>query len=133
MKKSALLILPLLLAVNCLFAQVHYSNDIIKAGAERTEKYISKLQGQRIALNANQTCINGEKHLLDSLVAAGINIFKVFGPAHGFRGNASNGSSVGGEVDPNTGVKIISQYGKKKKPSREHLADVDILIYDIQD
>ncbi len=133
MKKSALLILPLLLAVNCLFAQVHYSNDIIKTGAERTEKYISKLQGKRIALIANQTSIIGEKHLLDSLVAAGINIVKVFGPEHGFRGNASNGTSVGDEVDPNTGVKIISLYGKKKKPSREDLTDVDILIYDIQD
>lgn len=133
MKKSALLILPLLLAVNCLFAQVHYSNDIIKTGAERTEKYISKLQGKKIALIANQTSIIGEKHLLDSLVAAGINIVKVFGPEHGFRGNASNGTSVGDEVDPNTGVKIISLYGKKKKPSREDLTDVDILIYDIQD
>lgn len=133
MKKSALLILPLLLAVNCLFAQVHYSNDIIKTGAERTEKYISKLQGKRIALIANQTSIIREKHLLDSLVAAGINIVKVFGPEHGFRGNASNGTSVGDEVDPNTGVKIISLYGKKKKPSREDLTDVDILIYDIQD
>lgn len=133
MKKFAFLILPLLLAVNCLFAQVHYSNDIIKTGAERTEKYISKLQGKRIALIANQTSIIGEKHLLDSLVAAGINIVKVFGPEHGFRGNASNGTSVGDEVDPNTGVKIISLYGKKKKPSREDLADVDILIYDIQD
>lgn len=133
MKKSALLILPLLLAVNCLFAQVHYSNDIIKTGAERTEKYISKLQGKRIALIANQTSIIGEKHLLDSLVAAGIYIVKVFGPEHGFRGNASNGTSVGDEVDPNTGVKIISLYGKKKKPSREDLTDVDILIYDIQD
>ena len=133
MKKSALLILPLLLAVNCLFAQVHYSNDIIKTGAERTEKYISKLQGKRIALIANQTSIIGKKHLLDSLMAAGINIVKVFGPEHGFRGNASNGTSVGDEVDPNTGVKIISLYGKKKKPSKEDLADVDILIYDIQD
>src|SRR5690606_16181190 len=133
MKKSALLILPLLLAVNCLFAQVHYSNDIIKTGAERTEKYISKLQGKRIALIANQTSIIGEKHLLDSLVAAGINIVKVFGPEHGFRGNASNGTSVGDEVDQDTGVKIISLYGKKKKPSKEDLADVDILIYDIQD
>lgn len=133
MKKFALLILPLLLAVNCLFAQVHYSNDIIKTGAERTEKYISKLQGKRIALIANQTSIIGEKHLLDSLVAAGINIVKVFGPEHGFRGNASNGTSVGDEVDQDTGVKIISLYGKKKKPSREDLADVDILIYDIQD
>ena len=133
MKKSALLILPLLLAVNCLFAQVHYSNDIIKTGAERTEKYISKLQGKRIALIANQTSIIGEKHLLDSLMAAGINIVKVFGPEHGFRGNASNGTSVGDEVDQDTGVKIISLYGKKKKPSKEDLADVDILIYDIQD
>lgn len=133
MKKAVSLVWTLLLAVNCLIAQVHYSNDIIQTGAERTEKYMPQLQGKRVALIANQTSIIGDKHLLDSLVNTGIKIVKVFGPEHGFRGNASNGTSVGDEVDPNTGVKIISLYGKKKKPSKEDLADVDVLLYDIQD
>jgi uncharacterized protein YbbC (DUF1343 family) len=58
---------------------------------------------------------------------------KVFGPEHGFRGNASNGTAVADEIDPATGIPIISLYGKKNKPTAEDLADVDVLIYDIQD
>ncbi|MCL1669849.1 DUF1343 domain-containing protein [Elizabethkingia ursingii] len=114
-------------------AQLKYANDIIKTGAEQTELYILKLKGKRVGLIANQTSVIGKTHLLDSLIHRGINVVKVFGPEHGFRGNASNGTKVGDETDPNTGIKIISLYGKKKNPSGVDLKDVDILVYDIQD
>ena len=134
MKNQTLLLLILvLLFPTAIFAQIHYSNATIRTGAEQTEKYIPKLKGKRVALIANQTSIIGNSHLLDSLVKRGVQVVKVFGPEHGFRGNASNGTSVGDEVDKSTGVKIISLYGNKKKPTKSDLADVDILIYDIQD
>ena len=62
-----------------------------------------------------------------------MNIIKVFGPEHGFRGNSSAGAEVNDEIDKDSGIPIISLYGRKKKPSKEDLADVDILIYDLQD
>lgn len=125
--------LSLLLIPALNYAQLKYANDVIKTGAEQTALYIDKLKGKRIALVANQTSIIGNTHLLDSLLKRGITVVKVFGPEHGFRGNASNGTEVLDEVDPSTGVKIISLYGTKKKPSETDLADVDIVIYDIQD
>jgi len=105
----------------------------IITGADQTEKYIGDLQGKRVAILANPTTIIGKKHLVDSLIKRGINIVKVFGPEHGFRGNASNGAEVGDEKDPATGIKIISLYGAKHKPSTEDLADVDVMIFDVQD
>jgi uncharacterized protein YbbC (DUF1343 family) len=105
----------------------------ILTGADQTEKYIDLLKGKRVAILANQTSIIGKKHLVDSLLARGINIVKVFGPEHGFRGNASNGTRVADEKDPATGINIISLYGKKRKPSKEDLADVDVMMYDVQD
>lgn len=105
----------------------------ILTGADQTEKYIELLKGKRVAILANQTTIIGKKHLVDSLQKRGINIVKVFGPEHGFRGNASNGTEVGDEKDAVTGIKIISLYGKKRKPSKEDLADVDVMMYDVQD
>jgi uncharacterized protein YbbC (DUF1343 family) len=63
----------------------------------------------------------------------GINIVKVFGPEHGFRGDASAGAEVVDAIDKRTGIPIISLYGRKNKPSKEDLQDVDILIYDLQD
>lgn len=108
-------------------------NDIIVTGADQTEKYVGYLKGKRVAVLANPTTIIGKRHLVDSLVSIGVNIVKVFGPEHGFRGNASAGVIVGDETDPRTGIKVISLYGSKHKPSGEDLADVDIIIFDIQD
>lgn len=105
----------------------------IKTGADQTELYVPYLKGKRVAILANQTTIIGKKHLVDSLQSLGINIVKVFGPEHGFRGNASAGAKVKDEIDSLTGIPIISLYGPKNKPSKEDLADVDIVMYDLQD
>ncbi|MEO5501684.1 MAG: DUF1343 domain-containing protein [Ginsengibacter sp.] len=109
------------------------TESAIKTGAEQTEKYVPYLKGKRVAILANQTSIIGNIHLVDSLQKRGINIVKVFGPEHGFRGKASAGDEVNDETDVSTGIPIVSLYGKKNKPSKEDLDDVDILIYDLQD
>jgi uncharacterized protein YbbC (DUF1343 family) len=105
----------------------------IRTGAEQTEKYLPLLKGKRIAILGNQTSVIGKRHLVDSLRSLGVNIVKVFGPEHGFRGKASAGVKVQDEVDSATGIPIISLYGPKRKPSKEDLADVDLMIYDVQD
>lgn len=113
--------------------QLRYDNDKIKTGAEQTTLYLSKLKNKRIAIVANRTSVIGDTHLVDSLQKLGVNIVKVFGPEHGFRGNASNGTTVHDEVDGKTGLKILSLYGDKKKPSKSDLQDVDMVVFDIQD
>jgi uncharacterized protein YbbC (DUF1343 family) len=105
----------------------------ILTGADQTEQYIDYLKGKRVAILANPTTIIGKRHLVDSLLSRGVNFVKAFGPEHGFRGNASAGVRVTDEKDPATGIPIISLYGKKRKPSAEDLADVDLMIFDIQD
>lgn len=105
----------------------------IKTGAEQTEKYIPSLKGKNVAILANQTSVIGQVHLVDSLLSRGINIKKVFGPEHGFRGNTSAGISVTDEKDPITGIDIISLYGNKRKPSKADLLGIDVVIFDIQD
>src|SRR6185369_3429241 len=105
----------------------------IRTGAEQTDKYLPLLKGKRVAIMANQTSVIGKTHLVDSLKTLGVNIVKVFGPEHGFRGNASAGAIVADEIDPASGIPVISLYGAKNKPTKEDLADVDILIYDLQD
>ena len=105
----------------------------IKTGAEQTDKYLPLIKGKRIAIMANQTSMIGKTHLVDSLKALGVNIVKVFGPEHGFRGNASAGAHVADEIDPVSRIPVVSLYGGKNKPTKEDLADVDVLIYDLQD
>lgn len=105
----------------------------IKTGADQTGKYIPYLAGKRVAVLANPTTRIGNRHLVDSLLDRGIRIVKVFGPEHGFRGDADAGASVNDAVDAKTGIPVISLYGKKSKPSKEDLADVDVMIFDVQD
>lgn len=102
-------------------------------GAEQTAAYLPLLQGKRVAILANQTSIIGQTHLVDSLQKRGVRLVKVFGPEHGFRGQASAGVQVADEVDAKTGIPVISLYGKKNKPTSQDLADVDIVLYDLQD
>lgn len=131
--KNLLVCICILAFASSSFAQIKYDNDKIKTAAERTSYYLPKLLGKRVAIVANQTSILGHSHLVDSLQKLGVNIVKVFGPEHGFRGNASNGTTVNDEVDAQTGLKIVSLYGNKKKPTKEDLKDVDVMIFDIQD
>lgn len=105
----------------------------IQPGAANTNAYIHLLKGKQVAVFANQTSMVGEKHLVDILLENKINVKKIFGPEHGFRGVADAGEKVGNYMDAKTGIPVISLYGTKQKPSTEDLSDVDLLVFDIQD
>jgi uncharacterized protein YbbC (DUF1343 family) len=107
--------------------------DKLLTGAEQVDLYVPYLKGKRVGMVVNQTSIIGKETTIDSLLKLGVNIVKIFGPEHGFRGNASNGTHVDDEVDAKTGIKVISLYGKNSIPTKAHLADIDIMIFDIQD
>ena len=118
-------ILILLLSIS-LFAQ-------IITGASSSSEYLPKLKGKNVALVVNQSSrINGE-HLVDYLLRNNINIVKIFAPEHGFRGRADAGQHLKNGIDSQTGLPIISLYGKHKKPTRKDLKGIDILLFDIQD
>ena len=105
----------------------------ITLGNQQTEMYLPLLENKRVAVVGNQTSIIGKTHLVDTLLALGIQVKKVFAPEHGFRGVADNGEHVSNETDKKSGLRIISLYGSNSKPTAEQLADIDVVIYDIQD
>lgn len=109
------------------------SNEEIITGADQTEKYIPYLKGKRVGMVVNQTSVIKTTHSVDSLRKRKVNIVKIFGPEHGFRGHASAGAKVGNDTDPETGIPVISLYGKNYKPSAEDLKGIDVMIFDIQD
>jgi uncharacterized protein YbbC (DUF1343 family) len=110
-----------------------YANARILVGAGRTDQYIPLIRGKRVAVVTNQTGMIGRTHLVDSLLAIGMDVVKVFAPEHGFRGEADAGEHVADELDKRTGLPVISLYGANKKPRPAQLADVDVVLFDIQD
>ncbi len=134
MKRYFPVILAVLLIQGChAGTQVNTTDKSLKTGAERTEIYLPVLFGKNIALVANHTTLIGSSHLLDTLLAVGVKVSKVFSPEHGFRGDADAGLLVSGGIDQKTGVEVVSLYGKNKKPLPEDLHNVDMVIFDIQD
>lgn len=94
---------------------------------------VKKIGKMKVALVVNQTSEYNGTHLLDALMARGVKVLKVFVPEHGLRGNADAGAHIANAVDSATGIPVVSLYGKNKKPSKEMLKDIDVLVYDLQD
>ncbi len=110
-----------------------YSQQRIIPGAERMDVYVPLLKGKSVAVFANQTSMVKGTLLVDTLLKKGIKVVKIFGPEHGFRGNAGDGQKVENSIDKETGIEVISLYGKHDRPTKEDLIGVDIMVFDIQD
>lgn len=102
-------------------------------GTDSVDQYKSKLSGKRIGLIVNQASLIRGVHTIEFLRERHFNIVKLFALEHGVRGDGGAGESIPDSVDPQSGLPIISLYGKTRKPSKESLVDVDVLVFDIQD
>lgn len=105
----------------------------IVTGAQQTELYLPKLKNKKVAIVTNASGIIANKHLVDTLLKHKVKIVKIFGPEHGFRGTADAGEKVKSGKDSKTNITVVSLYGSHKKPTKEDLKGVDVVIYDIQD
>jgi uncharacterized protein YbbC (DUF1343 family) len=105
----------------------------IMPGAAQVKTYLPLLEGKRVAIFANQTSLISKTHLVDSLQQLGVDIRVIFGPEHGFRGNADAGEKVSNYTDEKTGIPVVSLYGQKRRPDEKDLSEIDVMIFDIQD
>lgn len=102
-------------------------------GSFRFGEYLNQLKGKRVGLVVNHTSRFRGVHLVDTLLAQGVRIERIFAPEHGFRGDKAEGVKIDHSTDSRTGIAIVSLYGKNKKPSPAQLADLDVVLFDIQD
>lgn len=108
----------------------------VKTGIEvLKEMNFRPLEGKRVGLITTPTGVDNQLVSdIDILAAApNVNLVALFGPEHGVRGNAHAGDAVNDNIDKETGLPIRSLYGKTRKATPEMLADIDVLVYDIQD
>ena len=116
------------------FSNSVFSQEIIQ-GAERVDYYFNKLNDKKIAIIANNTSViktsKGSTHIIDTLIAKGLSINKIFSPEHGFLGDKDDGEKF--ENDFYNNIEIISLYGGNRKLKDEDIEDIDVIIFDIQD
>ena len=111
----------------------------VRLGNQNIRDLYDACSRARVAVVANQTSVIGDGrdersvHLVDTLLALGVDVRKVFAPEHGFRGDSHNGANIDDSVDLQTGLPILSLHGKHRKPTAESLSDVRMVIFDIQD
>ena len=89
-------ILIFLFLLYCLTPRVYSQNAPFKLGAERMDVVTRLLKDKRGGLVVYQTSILEKRqiHLLDALVAEGVDVKKVFAPEHGFRGTGDAGEEI---------------------------------------
>ena len=92
------------------------------------------LDGKRVGLITNHTGVDSTgKTTIDLLHdAPNVELVALFSPEHGIRGELDV-SNIDDTVDEKTGVPVYSLYGKSRKPSKEQMEKIDVLVFDIQD
>lgn len=116
---------------------------MILTGLERLAREPTLLKGYvapgaRVGLVANPTALDSALEpaafaLARACAAAGARLTRLFGPEHGYRGEAQAGERVADYVDPMSGLPVVSLYGESKRPDPARLADLDLIVYDLQD
>jgi uncharacterized protein YbbC (DUF1343 family) len=91
------------------------------------------LRGKRLGLVVHAASITVEgRHAIDVLQDRNLDVVRLFSPEHGLRGRAAAGEQVGNGVDPGSGLPVVSLYGSRRQPAAEDLADLDVLVFDLQ-
>ncbi|OGS12191.1 MAG: hypothetical protein A2234_00665 [Elusimicrobia bacterium RIFOXYA2_FULL_58_8] len=126
-----------LLAVCTLLAVQAAAADLTLTGLDVLERDgFKQLEGRRVGLITNHSSVNrGGVNAVDAFYKAGnFKLAAIFSPEHGFRGTEEGGVYIASSTDPVTGAPVYSLYGKnKQRPTPEMLADLDVLVFDIQD
>ena len=96
---------------------------------------IKLISGKNVGVVCNHTSLLSDgTHLVDALIEQkDVTVKAIFTPEHGFKGSAEAGEKLDYKNNLYKEVPIISLYGKDRKPSKDNLKDIDVLIFDIQD
>ena len=96
------------------------------------DQKFAPLTGKRVGVITNHTGIDSSgKHLIQLLIDNKVKVVKLYSPEHGLYGTKDE--KVGDMTDEKTGLPVFSLYGKTRRPTKEMLEGVDVLVFDIQD
>jgi len=122
-------------AIAAILLAVPASSAPVKVGLDRVGSYLEVFQGKRVGIIANHTSYDGSGRYIVDIFSEmnGVTVTALFSPEHGLYGTEQAGEKINNQVDPTYHLPVHSLYGKTRKPTREMLKDIDVLVFDIQD
>ncbi len=107
---------------------------LVEVGLERIDSgELESLEGKRLGLVVHAASVTADgRHAIDVLQERGLDVVRLFSPEHGLRGRAAAGEPVDSGVDPVSRLPVVSLYGDQRRPTPEALADLDVLVFDLQ-
>lgn len=102
-------------------------------GIDNLDEIKKALGDKKVGLITSPSGINKDFKYTIDVFNENFNLVALFSPEHGIRGNLQAGEEVGTYTDERTGIKVYSLYGENKKPSKEMLEGIDVLVFDIGD
>jgi uncharacterized protein YbbC (DUF1343 family) len=110
------------------------ASSVVRVGLERVEEGEGEvLRGRRLGLVVHAASVTAEgRHAIDVLQGLDLDVVRLFSPEHGLRGRAAAGEQVESGLDPVSGLPVVSLYGADRKPTRENLEGLDVLVFDLQ-
>ncbi|HTY38067.1 MAG TPA: DUF1343 domain-containing protein [Bacteroidota bacterium] len=133
---KATLVLLLLIPISLCAQQKGSTKAAVKPGIDVLRgRGFDILKGKRVGLITNPTGVSADlEQTVDILHSApDVKLVALFGPEHGVRGDAEGGKVVDSFNDSRTGLPVYSLYGRTRKPTKDMLRGIDVLVYDIQD
>ncbi len=128
--------IKMILLMQVLIIPFGLNGQQVETGLEMlTKSKFEILKGKKVGLITNPTGVDRSLRSCVDLVfkAPGVMLTCLYGPEHGVRGEYTAGEIIGSTIDPKTHLKVYSLYGNTRKPTREMLEGIDVLVYDIQD
>lgn len=137
-------LLKILIVTLALTTANSYAEQSIVLGLDQPEVYGPLLKNKRVGLMVNQSSLDSQgQHAIEKMIALqqqyGFTVTTLFSVEHGLRGKADAGFGDDNHLDKQTGLPIVSLYGRDKDnrsrahPTAEQLENVDVVIYDLQD
>jgi uncharacterized protein YbbC (DUF1343 family) len=98
-------------------------------------KHKELIEGKKVGLITNQTGVNSSGESIITLLSnyKSTTLVALYGPEHGIDGKAKAGDYVKSYIHPNLNIPVYSLYGDTRKPTKDMLSNIDVLIFDIQD
>ncbi|MGC9396476.1 MAG: exo-beta-N-acetylmuramidase NamZ domain-containing protein, partial [Anaerolineae bacterium] len=94
----------------------------------------AQLKGKRVGLATHPAAVTSDlTDCVTALLQCDVVLSALFGPEHGFSGAVADGQKVRDAVYRDTQLSIYSLYGTTQEPTPDMLADVDVLVLDMQD